>query len=81
MSSSFRIWHIKEKRYIFRGGNSVKIVMPPFWKGVYSKMQELAPIGIPFQKGLGVQETKPEVTKFCLSCTKLRKIYLEYMSL
>ena len=26
-----------------QGGNFVKTVLPPFWKGVYSKMNEYAP--------------------------------------
>ena len=30
--------------YIFRGGKSVKIVLPPFWSSVYSKRKEFAPL-------------------------------------
>ena len=52
------------------GGNSAKIILPPFWKGVYSKRKEFAPKGSkffpfrvdPFQKESDMQEQKEEVT-------------------
>ena len=36
---------IKGKLSIFRGGNSDKMVLPPFLKGVYSKRKNLLPLG------------------------------------
>ena len=37
------VHNIKENWHAFRRDNSVKIVLPPFWKGVYFKMKEFAP--------------------------------------
>ena len=39
----------------FREGNSVKIILPPFWKE--TKQKEFAPLleWTPFQKGFGLQ--------------------------
>ena len=67
---------IKANRYTVKGGNSVKIGLVPFWKGVCSKRKEfqgknLLPLGAnsflleqtSFQKGLGMQASKKEVTK------------------
>ena len=59
------------------GDNSVTYFLPPFWKGVYSKMKELLPGGAnsplleqsPFQKGMSEQENKQEVTK-CIANVK-----------
>ena len=51
--------------------NSVKLFLRSFWKWVFSKRNEFAPIlgansflleKTPFQKGLGVKEMKLEVT-------------------
>ena len=50
----------------------------PFWKVVYSKKKEFAPPRskffllekTPFQKGIGVQESKQEATNVCLPCKK-----------
>ena len=35
---------IMENWYTFKGDNFDKIVFPPFWKGIYSKMKEFAPL-------------------------------------
>ena len=37
-----------ENGYTFMGDNSVKMVLPPFRKGVYSKRKESAPFGSKF---------------------------------
>ena len=39
---------------------NTKLFLAPFWKWVYSKNQEIAPL---FQRELGVQEIKQEVTR------------------
>ena len=59
---------IKRNGYSFKGDNSSKIGLSSFWKGDYSKRKEREQIlsfqsGPPFQKGLGVQESRQEVTK------------------
>ena len=36
---------LKGTVYAFRVGNFVKVVLPPFLKGVYSKRKEFAPTG------------------------------------
>ena len=41
------------------GMETVKIVLPPFWKGIYSKRKNRPP----FKKSLCIQESKQEVTK------------------
>ena len=33
---------LKGKEYMIRGGSSVKIVLPPFWKGVYGKCPKIS---------------------------------------
>ena len=38
----------KGTRYILEGSNSVRLVLSPFWKGVYSKRKEFAPKGSKF---------------------------------
>ena len=32
---------VKVFGYTFRGGNSIEMFLPPFWKGVYSKRKNL----------------------------------------
>ena len=50
-----------------QGRQLLKIVLSPFWKGVYAKRKEFVPSFLfrvdPFNKGLGVQESKQEVIK------------------
>ena len=66
--------HIKGNWYTFGGGISFKIVLCPFWKGVFSKRKEFAPGGSKFfsyrvdtfPKAPGVQESKPDVIKLFL---------------
>ena len=40
--------YIKGSWYTYRGGNSIKIALFPFWKSVYSKRKEFAPHGSKF---------------------------------
>ena len=40
--------YFKGNAYIFKGNNSVKTVLPSFWKTVYSKRKEFAPLGSKF---------------------------------
>ena len=48
-----------------RGSDVHSNILPPFWKEVYSKRKEFAPLieKNNFQKGIYVQESKQEVTK------------------
>ena len=39
---------LKGNEYTFQGGNSVKLFLSPFWKGIYSKRKEFAPSGSKF---------------------------------
>ena len=64
--------NFKENGYTFRGGNSVSLLLPPFSKGSTQKEKNSLPVGANsflleqtpfFQKGLGAQEDKQEVTK------------------
>ena len=56
--------------YTFKRSNSVKMFLLPQWKGSIVKGNNLLPLGAnsfllektPFQKGIGVQEHKQEVT-------------------
>ena len=62
---------LKGNGYTFRDGNSVKILSPVSEKGSALKGKNLLPLGANsflldetlFQKGLGMQESKKEVTK------------------
>ena len=66
---------LKATGYTLLGFISVKTVIVPFRKGVYSKRKEFAPFGSkffsfrvdPFQKRLVAQGSKQEVTKLKLS--------------
>ena len=41
---------LKENWYTFKGGKSVKIILPPFWKGAYYNRKILFIVG-PFWEG------------------------------
>ena len=38
--SRFSRTRVKRNGYTFKGGNSLKIVLPSFWKSVYSKLEK-----------------------------------------
>ena len=75
---------IKGIRYIFWGGNSLKLFLPTFWKGVYPKRKEFAPLGnklfffseVSFSEGdLCAEKQKQEVTKV-IYLVKIYNVYL-----
>ena len=72
--------YIKENGYAFKGNKSVKIVLPFYWKGVYSKRKEFShlesrffPLRVdPFHEEFDVEETNRKSQK--LSCKTWQKI-------
>ena len=72
--------------YTSRGGNSVKLFLPPFWKGVYFNRKEFAPHGSkffpfrvdPFSDRTWLAEKQTGSHKSCLLCKTEAEIYHVY---
>ena len=72
--------------YVFKASYSVKIVLPPFWKRIYSKRKEIAPLGSnffpfrvdPFSEGTWCAGKQTGSFKSCLPCKTWQKISQVY---
>ena len=73
--------YIKVNWHSFRGNNSFISILPPFWKGVYSKRKEFAPLGSkffpfwvdPFSEGAWCARKQAGSHKNDLPCQKMAK--------
>ena len=68
LKTLLRVLRVKVNGYIFMGGNSVKMILSPFWKRIHAKKKEFFPTEDLFLKGLAVQDSKQIITKVILRC-------------